>query len=79
MCRAVDEGDSVNPPGVVLPENCVDTALTKFGRELLAVAVSAPGTVDFAACAVERFRMLPKLLFRDVEFFFQRLPSEEIA
>lgn len=79
MCRAVDEGDSVNPPGIVLPENCVDTVLPKFGREFLAVAASAPGTVDLAACAVERFGMLPKPLFRGVEFFFQRLPSEKIA
>ena len=60
MCRAVDEGDSVNPPGIVLPENCVDTVFPKFGCELLAVAASAPGTVDFAACTVERFGMLPK-------------------
>ena len=79
MFRAVDEGDAVNPPGVVLPENCVDTVLPKFGREFLAVAASAPGAVDFAACAVERCGMLPKPLFRGVEFFFQRLPSEEIA
>ena len=79
MCRAVDEGDAVNPPGVVLPENSVDTVLPKFGREFLAVAASAPGAVDFAACAVERCGMLPKPLFRGVEFFFQRLPSEEIA
>ena len=79
MCRAVDESDSVNPPGIVLPENCVDTVFPKFGCELLAVAASAPGTVDFAACTVERFGMLPKPLFRGVEFFFQRLPSEEIA
>ena len=79
MCRAVDEGDAVNPPGVVLPENSVDTVLPKFGCELLAVAASAPGTVDLAACAVECFGMLPKPLFRGVEFFFQRLPSEKIA
>ena len=72
MCRAVDEGDAVNPPGVVLPENSVDTVLPKFGCELLAVAASAPGTVDLAACAVECFGMLPKPLFRGVEFFFQR-------
>jgi len=63
MCRAVDESDSVNPPGIVLPENCVDTVFPKFGCELLAVAASAPGTVDFAACTVERFGMVPKPLF----------------